>query len=105
MIAVAWSDPVQPPLERVPILSLRDIALQVCAAHKVAYKDFMSRRRSRPYAWARQEAMWRAANETAATFNEIGKAYGNRDHTTVIHGIRRHEERMKEGGNGAQDRR
>jgi hypothetical protein len=50
---------------------------------------------------ARQEVYWRIRNEvtiggTPASYPIIGKWIGGRDHTTVLHGIRKHEERMRD---------
>lgn len=72
---------------------LRKIALSVAAKHGVTIDDLLSSRRAHPLPLARQEAMWRMRNETTHAMPSIGKCL-NRDHTTVIYGIRRHEERM-----------
>lgn len=77
---------------------LHSIIWQVAEKHGLSFSDLLSKRRFRPLAWARQEAMWRCANETPSSLPEIGRALGKRDHTTVIHGIRRHEERMRAHG-------
>lgn len=50
-------------------------------------------RRSRPIVAARHMAYWRVARETGASLAAIGRAFGDRDHTTIIHGIRKHEMR------------
>lgn len=50
-------------------------------------------RRSRPIVAARHLAYWRVARETGASLAAIGRAFGDRDHTTIIAGIRKHEQR------------
>jgi chromosomal replication initiator protein len=99
MIAVSWGKCT--PVERKPIPSLREIAEQVCKFRGVSMIDFMSSRKTKSVARARQEAYWRARHETTASLPQIGSAYGNRDHTTVLFGIRAHERRLQAGANGA----
>jgi len=93
MIAVVWGIPAvhrKVSLE-MPLLA---IAKEVAQKHGLTVSQMFSRRHQRALTVARQEAYWRARNETTATFPEIGKAYGNRDHSTIIYGARKHEQRM-----------
>jgi chromosomal replication initiator protein len=41
--------------------------------------------------WPRQIGMWLAKQLTARSLPEIGRRFGNRDHTTVLHAIRKIE--------------
>ncbi|MDC0359296.1 chromosomal replication initiator protein DnaA [Acidimicrobiales bacterium] len=52
--------------------------------------------RRRPLVDARQVAMYVTRNTTELSFPDIGKAFGNRDHTTVMHACRKVEGRMGE---------
>ena len=52
--------------------------------------------RRRPLVDARQIAMFVTRNMTDLSFPEIGRAFGNRDHTTVIHAVRKIERTMTE---------
>ena len=52
--------------------------------------------RRRPLVEARQIAMYVTRNMTDLSFPEIGRVYGNRDHTTVMHAVRKIESRMSE---------
>ena len=52
--------------------------------------------RRRPLVDARQVAMYVTRNMTELSFPDIGKAFGNRDHTTVMHACRKIEARMGE---------
>jgi len=70
------------------------IIAQVAEKHGLTYREMLARRRARKIAWARQEAMWRCARETTESLPNIGRALGGYDHTTVLYGVRRHEERM-----------
>ena len=52
--------------------------------------------RRRPLVDARQIAMYVTRNLTDLSYPEIGRAFGNRDHTTVIHAVRKIEHHMTE---------
>ena len=60
----------------------------------VALKDMKSERRSAWIAHPRQFAMWLAGALTNASLVMIGRGFGDRDHSTVHHAIKRVEERM-----------
>lgn len=69
----------------------KDIVDEVCAKHGVTRSEIMGIRRAMKLVAARQEAMYRMSRETSFSLPQIGKRLGGRDHTTVLHGIRRHE--------------
>lgn len=48
--------------------------------------DLVGPRRSRDLAFARQVAMYLLRHETSLSLSDIGKALGNRDHSTILHG-------------------
>ena len=52
--------------------------------------------RRRPLVDARQIAMYVTRNMTTLSYPDIGRAFGNRDHTTVIHAVRKIERQMTE---------
>ena len=52
--------------------------------------------RRRPLVDSRQIAMYVTRNMTDLSYPEIGRAFGNRDHTTVIHAVRKIEHHMTE---------
>ena len=78
--------------------SVSQIIEEVCQKYGLRYDWIVSSRRARHIAWPRQEIMWRAANETAASLPMIGRMLGGRDHTTILHGIKRHQERTASNG-------
>ncbi|WP_394761109.1 chromosomal replication initiator protein DnaA [Phenylobacterium sp.] len=53
--------------------------------------DLISERRARAVARPRQVAMWLAKQITTRSLPDIGRRFGGRDHTTVLHGVRRIE--------------
>jgi len=68
---------------------------QECAIkHGIAASEIDGMRRAAPIVAARQEAMWRVKNETKLSYPEIGRRFGDKDHTTVIWAVRQHEARM-----------
>jgi hypothetical protein len=71
----------------------REIAEQSAAKHHVTLLDLRSARRDQAVVKARHEAFWRCRNETTLSLPEIGRRFGGRDHTTVLHGIRKHVQR------------
>jgi chromosomal replication initiator protein len=54
--------------------------------------DLISERRTRSVARPRQAAMWLAKKLTTRSLPDIGRRFGDRDHTTVLHAVRRIEE-------------
>ncbi len=54
--------------------------------------DLISQRRTRSVARPRQAAMWLAKKLTTRSLPDIGRRFGDRDHTTVLHAVRRIEE-------------
>ncbi|KKC39533.1 hypothetical protein WH87_04905 [Devosia epidermidihirudinis] len=72
----------------------QEIIHQVASKHSLTPVEMLSARRSPPLVLARQEAMYRMSKETLLTLGGIGRRMGGRDHTTVLHSIRKHAERM-----------
>jgi chromosomal replication initiator protein len=54
--------------------------------------DLLSERRNRAVARPRQAAMWLAKQLTTRSLPDIGRRFGGRDHTTVLHAVRRIDE-------------
>lgn len=73
--------------------SIRDIKAEVAARYGVRVADLEGPSRARPLAHYRQEAMAQAYEHTGKSTTVIGREFGGRDHTTVLHAIRRHRER------------
>lgn len=58
--------------------------------------EIVGQRRSAYVARPRQIIMWLAKETTTASLPMIGRALGNRDHTTIMHGIHQVERRRAE---------
>ncbi|MBH1992310.1 MAG: chromosomal replication initiator protein DnaA [Sphingomonadaceae bacterium] len=62
---------------------------KACAAHyKIDASEMRSKRRARAVARPRQVAMYLAKKMTPRSLPEIGRIFGGRDHSTVIHAVR-----------------
>src|SRR3954471_13798691 len=69
-------------------ISVEGIQKTVAEYFKIKISDMHSKRRSRNVARPRQVAMALAKDLTQMSLPEIGEAFGNRDHTTVLHACR-----------------
>jgi chromosomal replication initiator protein len=65
--------------------------------------DLTSERRARAVARPRQVAMWLAKQITTRSLPDIGRRFGGRDHTTVLHAVRRIEQLKAEDATIARD--
>jgi chromosomal replication initiator protein len=65
--------------------------------------DMISERRARAVARPRQAAMWIAKQITTRSLPDIGRRFGGRDHTTVLHAVRRIEALKAEDAALARD--
>ena len=65
--------------------------------------DMISERRARAVARPRQAAMWIAKQITTRSLPDIGRRFGGRDHTTVLHAVRRIEALKAEDASLARD--
>lgn len=72
-----------------------DILDEVCAKHGMTRAQVLSVRRAVPIVAARHEAMYRLSKETSMSLPAIGRRMGGKDHTTVLHAIRRHEAKIR----------
>ena len=73
-------------------VSIEEIQRKVAEHFNVKYADMLSARRARVIARPRQIAMYLAKQLTARSLPEIGRKFGGRDHTTVMHAVRRVED-------------
>ena len=78
---------------KVTIDSIQTI---VCKYFKISKNEMLSSRRSRYLVRPRQAAIYLAKLLTSKSLPEIGRAFSNRDHTTVIHSVKTIEKLKKE---------
>ena len=87
---------------RPPPLTAREIIDQVAIKHGVSRDDIASRSRRAGVVNARSEACWRIRNEVPVngrqiSLPEIARFRGGRDHTTILHNIRKFEAELAAG--------
>ena len=74
--------------------TLEHIQELVAEAFGLTREELLSPSRAARVAWPRQVAMYLAREHTHATLPAIGRSFGGRDHSTVLHAIRRATDRM-----------
>lgn len=73
------------------LVCVTDIQKAVCNHFRVTNADLLSKDRHKSVAFARQVAMYLCRQRLKSSFPELGRAFGNRDHTTVMSAVRRVE--------------
>jgi chromosomal replication initiator protein len=74
--------------------SLADIQSAACEQFGITAEELLSSSRAARVAWPRQVAMYLARELTAESLPAIGRHFGGRDHSTVLHAWRRTNERI-----------
>ena len=77
-------------------VNIDQIQTSVCQFFKINKNEMLSARRSRYLVRPRQTAIYLAKILTSKSLPEIGRAFSNRDHTTVIHSVKTIEKLKKE---------
>jgi chromosomal replication initiator protein len=81
---------------RPDVMSVEDIQRAVCSHFRLSNSDLLSKDRHKSVAFARQVAMYVCRQRLKSSFPELGRAFGNRDHTTVMSAVRRVETLRKQ---------
>lgn len=84
-------------------ITIEDIQKQVAAHFNIKMADMHSARRSRTIARPRQIAMYLAKKLTSRSLPEIGRKFGGKDHTTVMHAVRKVDELCGQDSGVAED--
>ena len=77
-------------------VNIDQIQTSVCQFFKINKSEMLSARRSRYLVRPRQTAIYLAKILTSKSLPEIGRAFSNRDHTTVIHSVKTIEKLKKQ---------
>ena len=72
-------------------IGLEDIMDTTAGYFNISVADLMSDKKKRIYAYPRQIAMYLAREHTGLSYKDIGRSFGNKDHSTVIYAIKRIE--------------
>lgn len=84
-------------------ITVEEIQRKVSEHYNIRLSDMIGPKRVRTYARPRQVAMYLAKQLTSRSLPEIGRRFGGRDHTTVMHGVKRIEDLKVQDGQVAED--
>ncbi len=84
-------------------VTIEEIQKRVAAHFNIRMSDMHSARRARSVARPRQVAMYLAKQLTSRSLPEIGRKFGGRDHTTVMHAVRKVDELRDHNSGFAED--
>lgn len=84
-------------------VTIDEIQRRVAEHYNVRLSDMIGPKRLRTIARPRQVAMYLAKQLTTRSLPEIGRRFGGRDHTTIMHGVRKIEELMSTDSQLADD--
>jgi chromosomal replication initiator protein len=76
--------------------NMESITRSICKYFGVNFADVRSKARNKSLATARHMAMLFSQQKTSATLHEIGDFFGNRDHSSVLYGIKKLEKEISE---------
>ncbi len=76
-------------------ITMEAVISAVAKAFNVKVSDIKSKKRHKLYSFPRQVAMYLARELTECSYPEIGVAFGGKDHSTVIHAVRKIEKTME----------
>jgi chromosomal replication initiator protein len=95
-IAFAQAELAQVNPLKAEVSSVEDIQRAVCSHFSLSNSELISKDRHKSVAFARQVAMYLCRQRLKCSFPELGRAFGNRDHTTVMSACRRVESLRKQ---------
>jgi len=91
---------VTPDVDSAPIIPTakwKTIMGDVARKHKINVGAMLGTRRDMAAVYARQELAYRLREECGMSWKQIGGRLGGKDHTTALHGYRRHQEFLATG--------
>jgi chromosomal replication initiator protein len=92
LVKEALRDLVRPPQRPITIQAIADAVLR---RYNARLSDLQSKRRAQSVVMPRQICMYLAKRLTNQSLQEIGAFFGGRDHTTVLHSLRKIENEIK----------
>ena len=84
-------------------LTIEEIQRKVSEHFDIRLSDMLGSKRTRTLARPRQVAMWLCKRLTSRSLPEIGRKFGKRDHTTIMHGVRKIDELRQSDSQIADD--
>ncbi len=73
-------------------ITIEDVQKKVCEFYNIKMSDLLSGRRQQTITRPRQVAMYFSKTLTTKSLPEIGRKFGGKDHTTVLHAIKKVQE-------------
>jgi len=73
--------------EEEKVITIEQIQRKVAEAYGMKLADLKAKNRTKAVAFPRQIAMYLARQLTHASLSEVGRAFGGKDHTTVLHAV------------------
>ncbi len=73
--------------EEEKVITIEQIQRKVAEAYGIKIADLKAKNRTKAVAFPRQIAMYLARQLTHASLSEVGRAFGGKDHTTVLHAV------------------
>ena len=92
VVDTALGDLIKPIMKNIDV---NDIQKEVAKHYALTVSDLSSKSRKQHLVLARQMAIYISHELSSLALSKIGKQFGNRDHTTVIHAIKKIEERFE----------
>lgn len=86
-----------------PIVTISGVIEATCKHYSISRIDLLSQRRTFSVMMPRQIAMYLAKTLTTRSLPEIGSKLGGRDHTTILHGVRKIDRLLKTDSDLAQE--
>jgi chromosomal replication initiator protein len=83
--------------------SIEDVKVAVAAHFGLTVDELVSPSRTARIAWPRQLALHLARELSSSSLNDIGRAFGGRNHATVIHACKRVSERLRDDQHAADE--
>jgi chromosomal replication initiator protein len=80
------------------IISTENIQRETCRYFDIGFDELISHKRTRRLVTPRQVAMYLSRELTDSSLPNIGKAFGNRDHTTVMYAVQKVAQQMSDEG-------
>ena len=85
------------------VISIDLIQKKVAAYYNIRQSDIVGKKRVKQIVFPRQIAMYLARELTESSLPKIGKEFGGKDHTTVLHAIDKIEKQLAEDDNLQDD--
>ena len=93
VVEAALGDLIKPAIKNIDV---KDIQKEVAKYYALTVSDLSSKSRKQHTVLARQMAIYICHELSALSLNKIGKQFGNRDHSTVIHAIKKIKDKLLE---------